>query len=114
MFTWIKPFIIAMAVAGGFVALALWLTPIVHADEGTYVNDLALLDVPVNPATIPLGHAICADISMHGYAGVNNQVKLAITSGIPTDQGAAIIVLAVQELCPSNTPALNSWMAQNR
>lgn len=113
MYAWIKTLAIATACAAAFVALALWLTPLVHADEGSYINDLALLDVPVNPATLPLGHQICADISAHGVVGVDRQVRLAIESGIPTHEGMSIMMVAVQELCPSNTPALNAWMAQH-
>lgn len=109
----VRAMTIGVLIGVAFAALALWLTPLVHADEGTYINDLALLDIPINPATLPLGHQICADISTHGVSGVDRQVRTAIASGISTHDGAGIIVLAVQELCPSNTPALNAWEAQH-
>lgn len=123
MNTWIRAIIIGLKVVkaiaigmlfGAAFALAVMLVAgVAHADEASYINDLALIDVPVTPVTLPLGHMICADISAHGYDGVDHVVRNAIASGIPTHDGAAIVVVAVQELCPSNTPALNAWEAQH-
>lgn len=113
MYTWIKSLTIGILCGLAFAGAAILLAPLVHADESSYINDLALVDVPITAATLPLGHQICADISTHGVTGVDHEVRNAIASGISDHDGAGIIVLAVQELCPSNTPALNAWIAQH-
>jgi hypothetical protein len=113
MKSWIKSLAIGVLCGLAFAGAAMLLAPLVHADEASYVNDLALVDVPVTPVTLPLGHMICAQISAHGYDGVDSAVRNAISSGVPQRQMAAIIVTAVQELCPSNTPALNAWENEN-
>lgn len=110
----LKALALAVFIGVAFAVVVLMLSPLVHADEGTYINDLALVDVPITPVTLSLGHGVCSDISHNGIAGVDNEVTLGLSSGVSHGDIAAIIVLAVQELCPSNTPALDAWMAANR
>lgn len=108
---YIKTIAIGVLCGLAFALVAILLAPLGKADESTYINDLALLDVPITPVTLSLGHGVCSDISHHGVAGVDNEVTLGLSSGVSHSDIAAIIVLAVQELCPSNTPALDAWMA---
>jgi hypothetical protein len=104
-----KSISLALGLAGLFVALATVLSPLVHADESDYITDVSLNGTPVGPATLPLGHAICYDISAHGVAGVEHESQLAISSGVSSHDFATIVVQAVYDMCPSNIPALNAW-----
>lgn len=83
-----------------------------HADEASYINKLDSHGVEIHDSTLALGLGICSDVAFNGVAGIENQVQMAIANEVPSYTAAAIIVTAVEELCPSNTPALDAWLAQ--
>lgn len=93
---------------------ALWvafvLEPAAHADEASFVNGVYDHSVPITPYTLTLGHQICADVSANGVAGLETESNYAAIAGVSAHDAAVLIVLAVDELCPSNEPALNAWL----
>lgn len=102
-------------IVAGATVFVLWLAfvlePAAHADEASYINGVYDHGVEINAGTLPLGHQICADVSMNGVAGLETESGYAVTMGVPAHTAAVIIVLAVAELCPSNEPALQAWLS---
>lgn len=95
--------------------LALWAAFVLepaaaHADEASYINQVAAHGTPVTATTLTLGHQVCGDISAYGVAGIDADVKAAAEAGVSAHDAAVIIVTAVWELCPSNHAALNAWL----
>lgn len=82
-----------------------------HADEADYITWIADHGTAVNEHVLPIGYQICADTASHGTAGLDHQAELAAIAGVPSHDAAVFIVGAIVELCPSNLPALNAWLA---
>lgn len=98
--------------AGAMMAVGVAYASDAHADEASYISTLDSYGVEIHDSTLGLGLGICSDVAFNGTAGIDNQVQMAIDNDVPSYTAAAIIVTAVEELCPSNEPALNAWLAQ--
>ncbi len=114
MKSWIKALAIGILCGLAFAGLAILVAPLVRADEGTFVNELDAHDVSVTSASIPLGHTVCAKISLNGYDGVTESVTTMLQAGMSSHDTAAFVVFAGSEICPSNIPAIVAWMTQNQ
>jgi ApbE superfamily uncharacterized protein (UPF0280 family) len=97
------------AVAGTVAALAL--APSAHADESDFLNDVGAHGVVVAPITLTVGHQVCSTVGLYGPSGFDIESAGAARSGVSVDDAAAIMVYAIHDLCPSNIPALNTWLA---
>jgi Protein of unknown function (DUF732) len=107
-----KGAILLLAFATGS-AIAQAIAPQAHADEGSFVNQLDAHDIPVTPASIPLGHNICSTISADGYDGVTESVTAMLKAGNSSRDTAGFVVFAAHEMCPSTIPAVVAWMNAN-
>jgi len=107
-------FIMALLL-GALLGMAItWLFPFpAHADEGTFINGLDRYGVEVTTASLELGHAICYRIGADGVAGFDVINEAAQHAGLSTHDTSVIVVQAIYELCPSNRPALNSYLYGN-
>ena len=105
-----KMVLVGVAVGVGFAGVATVLAPLVHADEGTYVESVAQHGTLVTQYTLPLGHSICARISADGPAGVDEVAQAAHSVDITAHDFGVLVESAVYELCPSNVPALKAWL----
>jgi hypothetical protein len=102
------------AVAGGLTAIALSLAQTARADEASFIDAIDSDGLPVNSTTLTLGHEICADILGNGVDGVDHEIRIGLESGVSEKMLAHLVVDAVTQLCPSGTPAVRAWIAQQR
>lgn len=112
MTSWIRAILIGIVIGLAFAVAAIIVAPYVHADEGTFVNELDAHDVTVTSSSIPLAHNICATISRDGYDGVTEAVANMLAGGMSSHDTAAFVVFAGSEICPSNIPAIVAWMTR--
>lgn len=108
-----KTIIVGIAAGAVFAGAATILAPLVHADEGTFVDQLYVHDVTVTSASISLGHTICATLSREGYDGVTDAARAMVASGMSTRDAAGFVIISSNELCPSTIPVISAWMANN-
>lgn len=101
------------ALAGGLTALAVSLAQDAHADEASFINAVNSDGLPVSANTLALGHMICENIISNGAAGVKAEMDMADTAGVSTHDAAALVVDAVNELCPYGLPAVHAFIAQH-
>lgn len=99
-------------VIGAFGALAITaaaLAPQAHADESTFLEDIANAGLPADATALTVGYQICSDMSSRGVAGADAEAKLGMAVGFSADEVATLIVESVYELCPSNMSTLHAW-----
>lgn len=97
------------AIGTGGVATAVLLHPAVaHADETSYLNDLAAQGLANNPTiALPLGYQICSDTANNGASGIANEVAMGQAVGFNNQQISYIVYDALADLCPSQLPVIN-------
>lgn len=108
-----KTIIVGIAAGALFAGAATVLAPLVHADEGTFVNQLYVHDVTVTSASISLGHTICATLSRDGYDGVSEAAQAMVDAGMSTHDAAGFVIISANELCPSTVPVIKAWLADD-
>jgi Protein of unknown function (DUF732) len=97
------------AVAG--TAAALTLAPTAHADEATFLKDVAAHGSYAGPEALTVGHQVCTSVSQYGTDGLDTESLKAINAGVSAHDAAVLITSAVWDLCPSNMPAFKAWVA---
>jgi hypothetical protein len=95
---------------GCAVGQAIWPAE-AHADESTFINDVAAHGVPADEVTLTVGHQVCSSVSAYGTAGLDAESELAINAGVSAHDAAVVITSAIWDLCPSNMPAYHAWLA---
>lgn len=96
------------------VCVAILVSGRAHADEATYIDALASDGILVDSAALKLGHTVCAVISMDGVDGVEKSTQAGESAGIAPYAIGIIVADAVNELCPSNIPAVKAYMVQHK
>ena len=92
-------------------AIGQTVAPDAHADESTFITALDGDGLPVTAVSLGLGHLVCEDIITNGVAGVDNQIRIGLSTGMSTHDVAHFVGDAVNELCPSGIPAIRAWAA---
>lgn len=98
-----------LIIGAALAALALANAQDAHADEGSFIDNLGNDGVTITTSTLPLGHAICAQVSAEGVDGVQKVMVNFAEAGESVGDASYFLVEAVWELCPSNLPAMRAW-----
>ena len=98
---------IVRAVAGVGAVLALCATPVAHADDQGFLDELYASGVQTGPQTVELGHEICNeiragaapdDVRFHVFDVVNNPIGTASFQAVKT------VIAAQHNICPDPEP----------
>lgn len=98
---------------GCAVGQAIWPAE-AHADEATFLKDVAAHGAYAGPAALVVGYQICTSASQYGADGLDTEAIKAINAGVSSHDASVVITSAIWDLCPSNMPAFRVWTATEK